>query len=177
MSVLTNKKVLLPLATAALAGALAVGSGADFTSTSGSTATTVTSGTLKQTSDKTVIFNQGNLKPGDLVTGTVTITNTGSLRSIFTLSEGSVSNTFSSGVLTEKIEDVTGATPVSLYSGAFGGAKTTPMSLGTFAPGEARTYKVTVALAQTAGNTDQGKTASEAFTFDATQESGTTYNQ
>ncbi|MCW2790898.1 MAG: hypothetical protein JWP56_3201, partial [Aeromicrobium sp.] len=41
-----TKKILLPLATLVAAGAIAVGSGATFTSTSANTISSVTSGTL-----------------------------------------------------------------------------------------------------------------------------------
>ena len=44
MRVLTTKMVLLPLATAAFAGALAVGSGATFSSTTGNTVTVTVTG-------------------------------------------------------------------------------------------------------------------------------------
>jgi spore coat-associated protein N len=176
MSVLTSKKVLIPLATAAIAGSLAVGSGADFSSTSGNTAGTVTAGTLTQSNSKAgaSILSLANMKPGDSVYGQVIITNTGSLGSIFSVTETDTS-TFSSGVLTEKIEDVTNATtPVTVYSGAFGGAGT--KALGSWAPAEARTYRVTVTLLSSATNTEQGKSASASFAWNGTQSAATVTN-
>ena len=176
MRVLANKKVLIPLATAALAGALAIGSGADFSSSTGNTASNVTAGTLTQSNSKAgaSILNLTNMKPGDSVYGQVTITNTGSLGSILSVTETDT-NTFSSGVLSEKIEDVTNAgSPVTVYSGAFGGAGT--KSLGTWAPNEAHTYRVTVTLAQSATNTEQGKTASATFAWNGTQTTATVTN-
>ena len=176
MSVLTSKKVLIPLATAAVAGALAVGSGADFSSTSGNTASTVTAGTLLQTNSKAgaSILNLSNMKPGDSVYGQVVITNTGTLGSIFSVTETDASS-FTPGVLTEKIEDVTNASsPTTVYSGVFGSAGT--KALGTWAAGEARTYRVTVTLLSSATNTEQGKQASATFAWNGTQTSPTVTN-
>ena len=176
MSVIASKKVLLPLATAALAGALAVGSGADFSSTSGNTASNVTAGTLTQSNSKDgkSILNLTNMKPGDSVYGQVTITNTGSLGSIFSVAETDTS-TFTSGVLQEKIEDVTNASaPATVYSGDFGSAGT--RALGAWKAGEARTYRLTVTLLQSATNTEQGKTASATFAWNGTQGAATVTN-
>ena len=177
MRVLTTKTVLLPLATAAMAGALAVGSGATFSSTTGNTASSVTTGTLTQSNSKAnaAILSLSNMKPGDSVFGTVTITNTGSLKSPMSLVETAGANGFSAGVVSETIVDVTvPAAPVQVYSGAFGAAGT--KALGTFAAGEARTFKVTVSLDQAATNAEQGKTASATYTWNGTQESATVTN-
>ena len=175
MRVLTTKMVLLPLATAAAAGALAVGSGATFSSTTGNTASAVTTGTLTQSNSKAgaAVFTLTNMKPGDSVYGTVTITNTGSLKANMSMVETAGANGFSSAsLLTETIQDVTvPATPVSVYSGNFGAAGT--KVLGLFNAGEARTYKVTVTLDSAATNTEQGKSASATYTWNGTQENGT----
>ena len=178
MRVLTTKMVLLPLATAAAAGALAVGSGATFSSTTGNTASAVTTGTLTQSNSKAnaAVFNLSNMKPGDSVYGTVTITNSGSLKSQMSLVEAAGANGFSSAsLLSETIQDVTNASsPVSVYTGTFGAAGT--KALGTFNAGEARTYKVTVTLDSAATNTEQGKSASASYTWNGTQENGTAVN-
>ena len=83
------KKVLVPLTVLLAAGALAVGSGATFSSETGNTISTVTSGTLLHTNSKNgaQIFGLTNLKPGDTVNGAVTLTNTGSLPATFSLTE------------------------------------------------------------------------------------------
>ena len=178
MSVIASKKVLIPLATAALAGALAIGSGADFASSSSNTASKVTAGTLTQSNSKTgaSILDLTNMKPGDSVYGQVTIKNTGSLPQLFSVAETDTS-TFSSGVLTEKIEDVTDPNaPASVYSGAFGGAGTQTLGTTAWAAGAAHTYRVTVTLAQTATNTEQGKSASATFAWNGTQGSATVTN-
>src|SRR5689334_13294781 len=167
MRITATKAILLPLATAAMAGALAVGSGATFSSTTGNTASAVTTGTLTQTNSKAnaAIFSLTNMKPGDSVYGTVTITNSGSLKAAMSLVETAGANGFSSAaLLQETIVDVTNASvPVPVYSGNFGAAGT--KALGTFNAGEARTYKVTVTLDSAATNTEQGKTASASYAW------------
>jgi hypothetical protein len=178
MSVIASKKVLFPLATAALAGALAIGSGADFASSSSNTAGSVTAGKLEQTNSKGTgsILSLGNMKPGDSVYGQVTITNSGTLPQLFSVTETDT-NGFSTGVLSEKIEDVTNAaSPTVVYSGAFGSAGTKSLGSTAWAPNEAHTYRVTVTMAPTATNLEQGKSASAAFAWNGTQGAATVTN-
>jgi spore coat-associated protein N len=173
-----RRKVLVPLATVLAAGAIAVGSGATFTSTTGNTASAVTSGTLKHTNSKDgkAVFDLTNLKPGDTLNGTLTLTNTGSLPAAFSLTEVSSANTFTGANLTLTITDPAVATPV--YTGTFGGlVDGTKTTLGTYAPGDAHTYTFTVKLAQDTPNTDQNKTATAVYQWDSVQLDGTTYNQ
>ena len=176
-----NRKILVPLATLLAAGAVAVGSGATFTSTTGNTISAVTAGTLEQTNSKAgqAIFNLGNMKPGDTVNGTLTLTNSGSLPASFTLTESDSVNGFSNKAapnaavnnLSLTITNTTKNTTV--YSGNFGDlVDGTPVALGTtpWAAGEANTYRFTVSLSQDAPNVDQGKTASAVYTWDAVQD-------
>jgi hypothetical protein len=172
----TSRKVLVPLATLLAAGAVAVGSGATFTSQSANAASTVTSGTLLHSNSKAgaQIFGLSNLKPGDVVNGTVVIENTGSLPGTFTLKETSSSNAFDPGLLTLTIKD--GAT--TLYDGDFGGlADDALVDLGEYAAGASRTYTFTVALDAAAPNTQQGRSASAAYQWVATQLDGETFDQ
>jgi spore coat-associated protein N len=176
----TNRrtKVLVPLATLLAAGAIAVGSGATFTSTTGNTASAVTSGTLSQTNskDKSAVFTLTNMKPGDVVNGSLTITNTGSLPAAFSLTEVSSTNGFTGANLALKITNTTSGAVV--YNGTFGGlvdgAKT---DLGTFASGAANAYTFSVTLDQNTPNADQGKTASAVYQWDSVQLDATTYDQ
>jgi hypothetical protein len=174
-------KILVPLATLAAAGALAVGSGATFTSQSGNTISSVTSGTLTQSNskDNAAIFTLTDMKPGDVLNGTLTLTNTGSLPAKFSLTEVSSSNGFAAADLTLTITDVTaGPTAAPVFDGTFGGlVDGTATPLGTFAKGEAHQYKFAVKLDPNAPNADQGKTASAVYRWDATQLDGTTTNQ
>lgn len=87
-----SRQVLVPLATLLAAGAVAVGSGATFTSSTDSTISS-TSGILKHSNSTTgqaqlVITN---LKPGGTATGTATITNTGTLDSDLKVIAGGLS--------------------------------------------------------------------------------------
>jgi hypothetical protein len=171
-------KILLPLATLAAAGAIAVGSGATFTSTSASTISSVTSGSLSQSNSKAnaAVFNLTNIKPGDVVNGSLTIKNTGSLPATFSLTETASTNTFTGSNLTMVVTNAT--TDKVVYTGTFGGlvdgAKT---DLGLVAPGVANDFVFSVKLAQATTTADQGKTASAAFQWDSIQADATTTNQ
>ncbi len=177
-----NRKILVPLATAVAAGTLAVGSGATFSSETGNTISAVTAGTLKQTNSKAdaAIFALTNIKPGDTVNGTVTLTNTGSLPAKFTVTESSSVNGFGNKAapnaavsnLSLSITDT--ASGATVYNGNFGDlVDGTPVALGSsaWAKDEAHTYKFSVTLDPSAPNADQGKTASAVYTWNSVQES------
>lgn len=173
-----NRKILLPLGTALVAGAIAVGSGATFSSTTGNTISAVTSGTLTQTNSKDgqAIFDLTDLKPGDVLNGTLELTNTGSLPAAFSLTETASTNAFAAGSLSLDIVDNTAHKTV--YSGDFGGlVDGSKNALGTWASGDAHIFTFTVKLAAAATNADQGKTASATFAWDAVQTDATTTNQ
>ncbi len=173
-----TKKILVPLATLAAAGAIAVGSGATFTSTTANTVSSVTSGTLNHTNSKAnaAIFNLANIKPGDVVNGGLTITNTGSLPANFSLTETSSTNGFSGEFLKLTITNTT--TGSQVFSGTFGelvdGEKN---ALGTIAPGASNAFTFSVKLEQDAPNSQQGKSASAAYQWDSVQLDATTTNQ
>lgn len=169
-----TRKLLLPLTTLAAAGALAIGSGANFTSTSNNPANTYATGTLTQVNSKAAkaIFDVTNLKPGDVVVGEVTITNSGSLPAIFSLTEVTPSNGFATPAnLTMKVTEGTNV----IYDGTFGGLGTKP--IGTFTAGQAKTYKFTTTLKASAGNEEQGKTATAGYTWDSVQTAPVTVDQ
>jgi len=173
-----TKKILVPLATLLAAGAIAVGSGATFSSTSGNTISAATSGTLTQSNSKAgqAVFNLDNLKPGDTLNGSLKLTNTGSLPANFSLTEVASTNGFDGENLKLTIKNTTKNTTV--YTGTFGGlADGTKNTLGTWAAGDANDYTFTVTLDQAAPNTQQGKAATATYTWDAVQLDGTTTNQ
>jgi hypothetical protein len=92
----------------------------------------------------------------------------------FTLKETSSSNAFDPGLLTLTIKD--GAT--TLYDDDFGGlADDALVDLGEYAAGASRTYTFTVALDAAAPNTQQGRSASAAYQWVATQLDGETFDQ
>ena len=165
-------KLLVPLATLAAAGAVAVGSGATFTSSTGNTISSVTAGTLTQSNSKAnqAIFTLTNMKPGDVLNGSLTLTNTGSLPALFSLTEVSATNGFSGSNLTLSIVDTTTSTTV--YSGTFGGLTAgAPVALGDWAAGAAHNFTFTVKLDPNTANTDQGKTAGAVFSWASVQDS------
>jgi spore coat-associated protein N len=167
-----STKVLAPLAVLLAAGALAVGSGATFTSASSNSISSVTAGTLSHTNDKDeqAIFTAGDIKPGDTVTGTLTLTNTGSLAGTLSLTEVASTNTFVPGDLLLTIQDDKGT---KVHDGEFGGLEdNVKKGLGTFAPGESRTYTYTVHLPEEAGDGNQGKTATASYSWDMVQLNG-----
>ena len=173
-----RRKVLVPLATLLAAGAVAVGSGATFSSTTGNTISSVTSGTLTHSNSKAnaAIFDLTNMKPGDTLNGGLTVTNTGSLPATFSLTETASSNGFTGSNLTLSITNTT--TGAELYNGTFGGLEDGKANaLGVITPGAANTYRFTVKLAQDTPNTDQGKTATASYKWDSIQLDGQVYNQ
>jgi hypothetical protein len=183
MSLSRTKKILVPLATLTIAGAIAVGSGATFTSTSGNTISAVTTGTLTQTNSKSnaAIFNLTNMKPGDTVNGGVTITNTGTLPADFSLTQALSANAFADkttgdNYLKLTITNVTDNKQV--WAGNFGALVDGASNpLGEFAPGAAKTFRFSVTLDAAAPNSEQGKTANATFNWDAVQKSAQTFDQ
>jgi len=173
-----TRKLLVPLATLVAAGAIAVGSGATFTSTSGNTISAVTAGTLTHSNTKAdqAVFSLKDMKPGDVVNGSLTLTNTGSLPAAFSLTEVSSANGFSATNLTLDIVDTTDNKTV--YTGTFGGlADGTKNELGTWAAGSAHSFKFTVKLNQATPNGDQGATANAVYKWDSVQLDGQTFDQ
>lgn len=169
-----NRKIVASLATVLAAGAVAVGSGATFSSQTGNTISSVTAGTLQHTNSKNgaAIFGLENMKPGDTVTGTLTLTNTGSLPASFSLVETSSVNGFSgTGGANLSLEIVDTAAPgTTVYSGPFGGlVDGAATALGTWQPKESHEYQFTVKLAQSTPNDDQGKTASAVYSWTSVQ--------
>jgi hypothetical protein len=162
----TNRKVLVPLATVLVAGAVAVGSGATFTSESNSAAA-VTSGILKHANTKNAqTLTVSNIKPGDSQTGSLTITNNGSLDSTLTLEEYDDSSAFQPGAL----ELVISQGAKILYAGDFGALdNATRLELGALNVGDSTTVTYTVSMPQTAGNENQDKAAGAKYRFVTTQ--------
>jgi hypothetical protein len=165
-----STRVLVPLATLLAASGIAVASGATFNTSSASSALAA-SGTLRQINSNSVAFSKDNLKPGDTVTGSVAITNSGTLPAQFTLTEGTVSNTFApASDVTLVITDENGAT---VSSGTLGGSA--PTSLGVFAAGQKHTYTFKVTFSSAATNAQQGKKAETTYTFSSVQTAATDY--
>lgn len=166
MSSKMNRKVLVPLATMLVAGAVAVGSGATFTSQSAH-AVSVTAGTLHHANTNNgQTLTIAKIKPGDTKTGTLTITNDGNIDSTATLQETADTSAFTAGDLTLKI---TKGTTV-LYSGNFGALdNSTKLDLGALPVGASTTVTFAVSMPSTAGNENQAKTATASYQYVTTQ--------
>lgn len=170
-----KRKALIPLTVALVAGAVAVGSGATWTSQSSNTVS-VTGGSLVHVNDQDgLTLTLTDIKPGDSMVGTVSVTNTGNIDSTLDFTSGVVTSGFASGMLTLLVEvdpDGPGAAGWStLSTGDI--ALTSVSETGTvFNVGDVRHYRFTVALDPTSANVDQGKAADLTFTFDQTQVAG-----
>jgi spore coat-associated protein N len=108
------------------------------------------------------VFDLGNLAPGDNASGSVRIANTGSAAGTFVLSaEVSGDSKLASSLVLTVVDD-TGRTA---YRGSLAGLA--GEALGTFAPAEAHTYQLSVALPSSAGNELQGLSAGASFAWSA----------
>ena len=165
----------LTLAGAAGATALAMtpGTFGGFTATASNTGNTVQAGTVTMTDNVTGAltlsglqspYGTTNMEPGQAVTGSVTITNSGSLPVTATLALASASGNVSDASNGQidpmsdwavKITDDKGNT---IYSGDLANVAATnlpPTSGSKWAPGEAHTYTVAVTLNSYASNLEQ----------------------
>lgn len=169
MNITTNRrKVLVPLATMAVAGAVVVGSGATFTSESVHSASVAAGALSHSNTHNGQTLAVTNIKPGDTKTGTLTITNTGTLDATATLEETADASAFTAGDLKLKITQ--GATV--LYDGNFGAlVNGSKLDLGSLPVGASTTVTYTVSMPSTAGNENQGKTASASYKYVTTQAS------
>ena len=137
-----------------LAAMMAVGSGANFNSTSANPGNVVTAGILDHDNSKkgAALLTVSKLKPGQSDTGTVKITNTGNVDGVFSVARSMVSDVaplsppqpFATR-LNLKIVDVTTSTQVVVYDGLLS-AMNTARPAGTISPGSANahTYEFTV---------------------------------
>ena len=166
-------KILLSLAAIAVVAVAAVGGTfANFTATPTTISSNAfASGSLTMSRFGTgAIFSSVAMKIGDTATGSVTITNTGTLAGAYTLTGSSTGNAALAAQLHLTLyKDVDGGT--AIYDGSLGSFSA---SLGTFAAsGDAHTFYFHVSLpstGSTAGdNALQGLSADESFTWSAVQ--------
>jgi spore coat-associated protein N len=149
------RKLLGGLGALMIAAALAVGSGANFNSTSANPSNVFSAGTLAQTNTKTnaAVLTATKMKPGDVSTGTVDIKNSGDVSGTFSLAKSNLVDTPASpGLstkLTLKVEDLGDPTcttscpaAVTKYTGTLSAMGT--VAMGTFATAEAHRYRFTV---------------------------------
>lgn len=112
----------------------------------------VAGGALSQLNSKdgSAILSASGMGPGDSAEGTVTVGNTGTVDGAFALSHPGVQDSpgTGGGALSTRlrlvVEDVTAPQPALVYSGEIAGMPA--IALGTFRPGEERTYRFTVSF-------------------------------
>lgn len=128
-----------------------------------------TAGSLSHTNSRAnqVVLDASYLRPGLSKNGSLTITGSGSLTGVYTLSKATLADTPSlpglSNTLTLTIQDVTSGT-TTLYSGTV--AAFTSCSLGSIATGVARTYRFTLLYpAASANSALDGATMALRLTF------------
>jgi hypothetical protein len=172
------RRTLAALAIVLAAVGITVGSGANFTASAANPGNAFSTGTLVVAdSSSSALLNVSGMKPGDSASGTVDITNTGSLAGDFALK---TSNATGSSALLGQIDltvldcgawtttapsCATGTTTV--YSGKVNGL--TSSSLGNYDGGVKHRYKFTASLPSSTDNTFQGLTAGIDFNWSATQ--------
>lgn len=190
----TGRKLLIPLATMAVAGAVAIGSGATWTAQEPTT-TAIASGALSMTADGATL-NLANLKPGDTRTGVLTISNTGSIDANLAIQEVVTdSNDFFLDLGTDEAPGGEGtAADVSdlqitidrdgtvVYDGNFGGlsaenlkdvTNSDPLlAASTENTDDDTAFTFTVELLSTAHADSQSKSAGATYTFTTTQVDG-----
>jgi hypothetical protein len=184
------RRTLAALATALAATGVAVGSGADFTSSSANPANTFTAGalTMDNSKDAAAIFSPANMKPGGAPqTGTVDVANDGSLTGTFTLTRDQLESTDTGAenpvpfaakvnlVVTDCGQFAGSNAPacgdagdVAVYSGTLA-AMQDAAALGDFAADERHRYQFAATLDASAGNEYQGDASSARFVWDAAQ--------
>ncbi len=178
------RKVLLAFGGLMAAAALAVGSGANFNSTSANPSNVFTAGTISHSNSKTnaAILTASNMVPGGTATGTVDIKNTGSATGTFSLAHTVAVDTPTSPGLSKKlnltIQDlgdpncVTGCpAAVPVYTGSIYAMPAT-IALGTYIPAAAHRYQFTVSFpdagAGGADNAYQGASTTVEYDWSST---------
>jgi hypothetical protein len=165
-----------------LAAAMAVGSGANFTSQSVNSGNLVAAGTLKAEGPSSAILNITKIRPGESPTGDATISNTGNTRGAFTMTPGTISDTPGtaggpnlSSKVTLLVQELDASNnPVAgppVYTGLLSGF-TSPAALGNINGGASKTYRFTVNFPNgtpAVDNPYQGAQSLLDITFDAVQ--------
>jgi spore coat-associated protein N len=147
--------MLIALGGLVAASAVALGSGANFNSTSANPNDVISTGTIVVTDSLAgrSILSVNMLKPGGSTSGTVNIQNGGTAPAGFTLAKANLVDTPASPAFSSKLTlvvsdlgnpscTVSCPAAVTMYSGALGSMGTLP--LGTFAAGATHQYKFSV---------------------------------
>jgi spore coat-associated protein N len=178
------RRWLIALAGLMIASVVAIGSGANFKSTSANPGSLITTGTILVTDSLAgqSVLNVSLMKPGGSTSGNVTIENGGNVPARFTLAKANLADTPASPALSAKltiqIQDLgdpscTSGCPaaVTVYSGTLGSMGALP--LGTFAAGATHQYRFTVTFpnggSDGADNAYGGASTRVDYTWTATQ--------
>jgi spore coat-associated protein N len=178
------RKVLLAFGALLVVAAVAVGSGANFNSTSANPSNVFTAGTISSSNTKAsaAILTASNIVPGNTATGTVDIKNTGSANGTFTLTHTTPVDTPASPGLSKKLTltivdqgdpACTTACPAftTVYTGTIF-AEPATIALGVFTPNQQHQYTFTMTFPNngtTGGdNAYQGASTSVGYTFFST---------
>jgi spore coat-associated protein N len=130
---------------------------------------------LSNSQDGQAIFQASGLAPGGSVTGTVTLSNSGTLPGDLSLQQLDVSDNPGPGggrlsnVISLQITDVTGGSSIPVFSGQLGGLGSRP--LGAIGPGESRTLRFTATLPDT-DNAFAGSGLTVRYAWNATATGG-----
>ncbi len=166
------------------ASAVALGSGANFNSTSANPGDFISTGTIVVTNSLAgkSILSASLFKPGASTTGTVNIQNGGTAPAALTLAKANVVDTPASPALSSKLTlvvsdlgnpscTVSCPAPVTVYSGVLGSMGT--QALGTFAAGATHQYTFTVSFpdggSNGADNAYGGAITTASYVWTATQ--------
>jgi hypothetical protein len=136
--------------------------------------------TISNSREGLAILSLAGMRPGDTVSDTVTIGNSGDVSGAFSLSQSNIADVAGpnggtlSGHLDLSVSDVTNAAaPTAVYAGKLDALS--PVDLGTYAPGTSRTYEFTVSFPEggappsdtTGDNAFQGSRVSVQYDWDA----------
>ncbi len=179
----TPRRLLLALGALTIASAVAIGSGANFNSTSANPGTLITAGTIAiaDSASGSSILTASLMKPGGSSSGSVNIQNAGNVPATFTLAKAGLSDTPASPALSAKLTlEVTDLGnpacvsacpgPVTVYAGALGSMGT--ISLGTFVAAATHRYTFTVSFPEGVNGADnayQGAATRVEYVWTATQ--------
>lgn len=182
----STQKLLIPLATMGVAAAVTVGSGANWSSTTGPQTLTATAGQILTTMSPdtgTVALDIGGLQPGDTEFGTVTISNeapAGEETLDGTLEFQQLDSDFSeftvgaTSYLTIKIEEETetGLSPLTDDAASELDGTDLISDSSNYDSGDTRTFRFTATLAANAPDAVQGAVATATYKWTATADSG-----
>jgi hypothetical protein len=151
------RRLIFPLTLVVGVGALLMGLGVPWTS-----ANEGTDGVrLQAAADQGAKLTLTSMEPGDAVTRSVTIRNSGTGDSRLSFEERANPATFAGGQLHLKIEH-DGRT---VYDGQFGAMNDVSQDVGSLAPGGSSTFTFTVSLPKNAPFANQGSPAVATYTW------------